>query len=460
MSAEYCCTIVRIGEITPIENTDFLATTELNGRTIVIRKDQVKQGDVMFYASNQSALNADFLRANSLFEEKTLNADPEKKGYFNKYGCVRMVKLRGILSMGYIFSLDELKNYNSEIDITAEELEALVDTDFDEVCGKLFVKAFVPPMPNNGHGSTGQRGVRKGKLFDRMVNGQITRHYDTAQLERNMHRVQPTDTVAITVKLHGTSIYIGNVIVKKPLLGGVYARNFNRLPKWLQFTRKGYDVVFASRKNVLNGSIGCDIENVLCEYREPYKLIKDYIPRNTTIYGEVIGYKPNMQKMVQKGWDYGYPCGYWALMIYRVKYHDKHVVKEYDVEEVRKFTLDLYDALERAYGSDVASHIRPMDLLYHGTLQDLYPDIPVDDNWHSAVLARLKTEKRFGMEQNEPLCKNKVPREGIVLRIDNDVIPEAFKLKCLKFYSKETDMIDKGEIEDSEMYERYGDEEN
>ena len=46
------------------------------------------------------------------------------------------------------------------------------------------------------------------------------------------------------------------------------------------------------------------------------------------------------------------------------------------------------------------------------------------------------------------------------MRIDNDVIPEAFKLKCLKFYSKETDMIDKGEIEDSEMYERYGDEEN
>lgn len=203
MSAEYCCTIVRIGEIVPIENSDFLATTELNGRTIVVRKDQVKEGDVMFYASNETQINGGFLYANSLYDDKSLNADTERKGYFNKYGRVRMVKLRGVVSMGYIFSLEELKNF-IPVDITEAELEKLVDTDFDEVDGKLFIKAYVPPMPSNGHGSRGE-GKRNKKLkkFNRMIDGQFSYHYDTAQLERNMHRIQPTDSLAISVKEHG-----------------------------------------------------------------------------------------------------------------------------------------------------------------------------------------------------------------------------------------------------------------
>ena len=48
---------------------------------------------------------------------------------------------------------------------------------------------------------------------------------------------------------------------------------------------------------------------------------------------------------------------------------------------------------------------------------------------------------------NEPLCRNKIPREGIVLRIDHDPIKEAFKLKTLKFLGKEAELIDMGEVD-------------
>ena len=201
MRAEYCCTIVKIGALNPIEGSDFLATTEINGRTIVVRKDQVNEGDVMFYASNESQIDAEFLRANSLFEDRTMNADQERKGYFNKYGRVRMVKLRGVLSMGYIFSLEELERYD-HIDITQSELEHFVGVDFDEVNGKLFIKAFVPPMACNGHGSRGAGG-KPIKRVNRMIAGELRFHYDTNQLERNPEKLQPFDTVAISVKLHG-----------------------------------------------------------------------------------------------------------------------------------------------------------------------------------------------------------------------------------------------------------------
>ena len=62
------------------------------------------------------------------------------------------------------------------------------------------------------------------------------------------------------------------------------------------------------------------------------------------------------------------------------------------------------------------------------------------------------------MEQNEPKCRNDVPREGIVLRIANDPLKEAFKLKCNKFLAMEGKMIDEGVI-DMESTMRYDSEE-
>ena len=70
----------------------------------------------------------------------------------------------------------------------------------------------------------------------------------------------------------------------------------------------------------------------------------------------------------------------------------------------------------------------------------------------------MKHDQRFAMEQNEPMCKNELPREGIVLRIENDPLNEAFKLKCLKFLGKEAEEMDKGNTDDIEMQERYNNE--
>ena len=53
----------------------------------------------------------------------------------------------------------------------------------------------------------------------------------------------------------------------------------------------------------------------------------------------------------------------------------------------------------------------------------------------------------FGMELNEPMCKTKVPREGVVIRIVNDVKPEAFKLKTVSFKMREAKQVDAGEVD-------------
>ena len=106
----------------------------------------------------------------------------------------------------------------------------------------------------------------------------------------------------------------------------------------------------------------------------------------------------------------------------------------------------------------VASKIKPITILYNGLMKDLYPDLDLRNHWNENVLSRMKKDKNFGMEENEPMCKNELPREGIVLRINDDPVAEAFKLKCLKFLGKEAEDMDKGVTSDYEMQERYGEE--
>jgi len=170
-----------------------------------------------------------------------------------------------------------------------------------------------------------------------------------------------------------------------------------------------------------------------------------------TVYGEIVGYMTDGTKMVQKNYDYGCKTGTNKLMLYRITEETENGIREWEVKEVMDWTLDLIYKNE-----DIAPRLMPIKILYTGTLSDLYPEIEKDENWQKNVLEAMKADtKTFGMEKNEPLCKCKVPREGIVVRINGDVCKEAFKLKCLKFLKQEADDIDAGTYEDIEVEEKY-----
>lgn len=49
------------------------------------------------------------------------------------------------------------------------------------------------------------------------------------------------------------------------------------------------------------------------------------------------------------------------------------------------------------------------------------------------------------MERTSPSCDNKVPHEGIVVKIEN-MRSEAFKLKCFRFLNTEGKALDAGEV--------------
>lgn len=183
-------------------------------------------------------------------------------------------------------------------------------------------------------------------------------------------------------------------------------------------------------------------------WEEYANLLRPYIPEGMTIYGEIFGYATGDTKMIQKGYDYGCKVGKNKFMPYRITTKEcDGRIREWNVSEVYNWTVNLMNTAE-----ELSPRIHPIDILWHGTLHELYPNIKLSEHWSSDVLEALKNEKRFGMEMQEPMCVQTVPREGIVLRIDDDLMREAFKLKTVAFFEREKKLIDQGEV-DTEIVE-------
>jgi len=415
---EYCCTFVKLGKIVPIKNSDFLGTTLVNGLSIVVRKDECKEGDVMIYASNESELNKEFLKCNNLFNEPELNQDPTKKGLFNKFGRIKLVCLRGTYSYGFLFKPSDLLKWKPELDLSNIE----IDKDFDTIDGELFIKAYIP-----------KTSVKSSKSEGRAFDTSISFHYDTEQLAGRIDKIDPNKVINVSVKLHGTSAVFANVPITIPLKLNIFQRFFTRKPKILT----KFDLVCASRREIKAEEDS--LWNIVGEK------IKDYIPQGYTIYGEIIGYSAGLDRYIQKDYDYSCSPGEWKFMIYRINSTSYHGFipgssYEWEADEVRDWTLKL-----KKEHPELNDYLMELPVLYQGTLKSRYKTTN-----SSVILSKMK--KDFGLEKIEPLCKNKVPREGIILRVKGDPIKEAFKLKSDKFMARESEQIDNGEI-DMELVE-------
>ena len=491
----YLCTICKIGETTPIEGADRLVKTVVNGYDIVISKEMTP-GTVVVYFPVECALSPEYLGVNNLFEraefernanaeevkaliEQAENADTEEKvveiatkiksmcGFFDKRGRVRILKLRGQYSQGFIAGVDSLVKFDPTLADT--DWESLVGTQFNYVGAKELCWKFIPPVKEVRSGGGSDRAWKKRmkhlKRFDRLIAGQFAFHYSTQMLNEHIDIFKPDDIVVISTKRHGTSVIIANVLTNKE---SEFSKSYcnRRLKKVLRMRyslatngekdnlKKVYTAV-KTRPTTEYGNIYASRSVVKNQYLNPNKhdfyggdpwgcVNRDFAPyldKGMTVYGEIVGYVENSQSMIQKGYDYGCKPGQWKFMPYRITMTDEIGNKtEWNVAEVDKWTRDIVTAHPELEDKTIF-----MDIRYHGRFGDLYPDIDETKHWHENVLSAMKSDTtHFCMEQNDPVCKNKVPYEGVVIRIDNDNFSRAFKLKCQAFYNREAKQHDDG----------------
>lgn len=474
----YLASIQKIESVEAIPNADRLVKTTISGYDTIIPKD-MQVGSLVVYFPVESCICEKFLSANNLFErsefERNTNAGEVKKlvaeaetetdetrkaeiltqirsmcGFFNSKGRVRILKLRGEYSQGFVAGIDSLVRAFPELsDVNFEEL---VGTQFDTVGDEKVCWKYVPVVrePEHTEQKHWKQRMKRLQRFDRIVPGTFAFHYDTTMLAEHIQELSPEDQVSISVKVHGTSAIFANIPVNRKLSTWDKVRKF--FGAHVQLTE--YGNVYSSRSVIKNrwAREGADENTDIwsCVNR----VVAPLIGKDMTVYGEIVGYLENSQKMIQKNHDYGCVPGHWKFMPYRIVTRVNDRNWEWNLPEVQAWTLKLMREHK-----ELEDKLMPPVILYTGKLKDLYPGIKVDDQWHKNLLEMLKTDQKkddqghhgWCMEMREPLCKNKVPREGIVVRILNDPTARAWKLKTRAHYGLEALQHDSEEADMEEL---------
>lgn len=451
----YVATVVMLGDPIKHPKADRLQMFVVAGNRVITDMSYSK-GDLCIFFPLESKLNFDLLSRLNMFEDKNLNADNTKKGYVNNKCRVRAVKLREEPSMGLILHVDVISS------ILGTPVRFVVDEEFDTWNEIVICEKYVPAAKSVQGEPRVKTQRYQVKRFNKLVEGQFQLHADTTQLRKNMHKLSPEDIISITYKLHGTSWVVGNVLTNRRLsLVDRVARFFGA-----KIRETEYDYIYSSRSVVKNKFANSNPNHYYGT--DLWGDIKDHlsgkIPAGFTLYGEAVGFT-STGGAIQKGYDYGYKARTTFLNPDMIGYvQDPNVLEQY--EEGKHFGVYVYRITFTNYNgfkteltwSQIKQYcqwfgLRHVPELFYGKAQDWgFPQ----DHWHANVLAKF--ESNF-LEKDCHMCISKAPAEGVVVRKDDLLNFEAYKLKSFRFLEGETKALDLGEIDiETEQHEAGGDE--
>lgn len=415
--SNYSALVVEIKNIRPHDNADRLVCTNIAGNNVIVGKD-TQEGDVGLFFPLEAQLGKEFAEANDLIRRKDENGKPAG-GMFDQNRRVRAQKFRGEKSMGFFAPIEYLYNLEG---VTPDNVGVQVGDEIETLAGYEISKKYVVPTRNTN--PSGKEG-RKTKKESRILPEQFRFHFDTAQLGRNMEKVTPDSLISITWKFHGTSGIVGNVLVKKKM-------NWKEklASKFVSIPDTEYDYVYASRRVVKNDDkeynhfYDADIWSIVGEK------FKGLLHQGEQVYYEIVGYLPTGSE-IQKGYDYACSKGEYKVFVYRITMtNPEGTVTELPWHQVKHRTKEL--------GVETCPEI------FYGKagvfVDDKYTS---DEEYGLAFYNHLQAE--YVYDQRSQFCRNNVPEEGVVVRIERGDGIENFKFKSFRFLQHETKQLDKGE---------------
>lgn len=414
----YLAKVVQVKGLRKHPNAERLQTVLIDFQNVITGLD-TKDGDTVVFFPLESQINTNFLSFTNSFHHKELNKDQTQTGFFDDKGRVKAVKLRGERSMGYIVPIKAIE------DFVGSKLENCVGKEFDTIGDILMVQKYIVPVK----GSPQSRQGKKPKV-SRLIDGQVHLHVDTENLRKNAYKISPDDTISVTYKVHGTSGWVSNVLVKRKL--GIIEKMLRMLGVKIVDTE--YDYVYGSRKVVKNSNMvdgktlnhfyGSDIWGTAKDE------LKEFIPKGYTFYFEIVGFMPS-GLCIQKSYDYGCAQGQHAIYVYRITFTNADgIVSELSTDDIREWANKV--------GFNYVPHF------FTGRAKDLFSEAEQDEAWTDNFMAEL--EKKY-TDKNCFMCRNVCPEEGIVLRKEGVFQFETFKLKSFKFLEYETKLLDEGQAD-------------
>lgn len=402
----YAATVVSIKTITSLETCDNVVGTPIFGFQAIVGKD-TEPGDLGIIFPAETQLSDEFCYENNLYRHGDKNKNEGAKGYIEDNRRVRAVKFRGHRSDCLFMPLTSL-SYIKGLDIDDLKEGDTFDTLLDhEICRKYVVK-----LPR------AQTQLEKNKLkFKRVDTKFMPEHYDSDNYWRNQHVIPEGKEIIVTQKLHGTSIRVGNTIVRRKI--SAFERFLKRIG--IKVLETEFDYVFGSRKVIKdvnnphqNHFYGVDI------YSEEGKKLEGVIPEGFILFGELVGWTSEGSP-IQKHYTYRVPEKTCDLYIYRVAHvNPQGMVTDLAWDQVKEFCRD--------------RGLKHVPELWRGKHKDFKVDKFIDK--------RYAYEKGAWVPGNAILLDDDSPvDEGVCVRADG-LAPYILKAKSPRFFEHETKMLD------------------
>ncbi len=446
-STNYTATIVKLHTMQDVPGLDNLKSVTVFGNQCLIGKDS-NLNDLYVYFPAECKLSDDFLRYNNLYRHSELNFNTAQKGFFDESGRVKAIKFKGVISTCFVMPINSLLHF-----VNTDDLE--LGDEFNEVGGVEICRKYKVVNQQSQGGGKESRYNKKLNRFDKLVPNQFRFHTDTAQLARNLHVFNPEDIIVISAKWHGTSAIFANVLIRAEVPW--YRTLINKILNGHSDVKK-YGNLYGSRTVIKNEYINKEVTPGY--YNEDIwgtvnKELEGKIEEGITIYGEIVGFLAS-GKHIQKGYDYG--CSPVGINVDQENEdnligvpHHKFVVYRITYTKPNGEVIEFCDEQINLYCKKY--NLERVKVLYKGKLSNFWDTYCESEHWQENFLNQLQAS--WSMEKDCPYCNNKVPFEGLVVRIDGKETYSAYKLKAKKFLAHETKELDAGEvnIEDNQTTE-------
>jgi hypothetical protein len=440
--ANYAAIVIEIKTIVALENCDNVQAAIILGNQVIIGKD-ITVGTIGLYFPLECQLSKEYMSINNLYRKNIgLNADPNSiGGYFEENGRIRCQKFRKNDSEGFFMPIKSVEFTGVNVD------ELKIGDEFDELNNIEICKKYVVKESRvQGVSVPKEKGRMNIKMKDKLVDKQFKFHKDTILLYKNVDRINPETVVHISYKEHGSSSIVSNVLIKKELKW--YEKALIKIG--INIPDKEYGYIYSSGKpksNLPKGIVGKYVnkngdfysDNI---WKETFEYLKDFLTPGLSIYYEIVGYTRS-GSMIQNGYNYGCkaPTSYetytfginYNIAIYRITMTNINGdAVEYSPKQVQFWCNK--------------NGLPPVYELYYGYAKDLFmlgknQVIPTEDFGTKF----LELCKELYNNKDCFMCKSGVPEEGCVIRIDGLGF-EAYKVKSSRFLDRETNQLDKGEI--------------
>lgn len=441
----YKAIIARATNIRKHPNADRLQLATVVGCQVVVGLDVV-EGQLGVYFATDGIILDPFAKNNNLYRKK----DAEGKsigGMFEEPARVRTQKFRKAVSDGFFCELGHLVRAGVSEKLVANLVEGY---EFDELEGIPICKKWI----NQQTVRASKNSAKTGKKSLQSV--MFKEHVDTAHLFRNLHKIERDQHIILTLKMHGTSARIGNVLVE---------RNLSWSERWLKWAGvkvqdKEWCQLAGTRRVVLGR------EDAIADRKDSGYYSNEFrhrtaqpfvgnIRKGETWYYEVVGYENaagptpimpivNTQKIDDKDFTnrfanmgdgthmvYKYGCepGEFAIYVYRITVAN---------EDGHFYDLSWNDVKARCHEVGV-KHV---------------PEIVQLFNVNGDQLEQIVRQHMDGPDLVDPSHW----REGVVVRVESGISVQFFKAKndCFKImegHAKESGAVDQEEAQDPQAEE-------